>query len=498
MQTKNKSSVLRIEYNLITYSLVTLITVFGSCKKFVEVEAPFTSTNALNVYSTDATAIAVLTGIYGNISRSSPGGNFATGGNSISVLSGLSADELTLWSGNSNTTLISYYKNALVAEGSSVAGSEYWAPFYNYIFASNSAIEGLENSSDLTSSIRSQLLGEAKFMRAFFYFYLVNLFGDVPLVTTTDPYANATLSRTNSNEVYQNIIRDLKDAESLLSEQYLNSNLDKYIGSPERIRPTKWAAKALLARVYLFLGDYANAEVYSSSIINSSSLFKLTALKNAFLKNSTEAIWQLQPVNAGWNTDDARLFVIPNSGPNGNNPVYLSTTLLSSFELNDMRKSSGNWVGSITVGSSTYFYPYKYKINTQNSAVTSSTNMDEYLMILRLSEQYLIRAEARAQLNNVTDAQSDLNEIRKRAGLQNITSSSKTSLLTSIMHERQVELFAEWGHRWLDLKRTNTVDAVMDSITPKKGGSWNSYQQRYPLPLSDILKNPNLIQNSEY
>jgi hypothetical protein len=121
-------------------------------------------------------------------------------------------------------------------------------------------------------------------------------------------------------------------------------------------------------------------------------------------------------------------------------------------------------------------------------------------MLLRLAEQYLIRAEARAQLNNVNGAQSDLNTIRSRAGLSIIMPNDKNTLLDAILHERKVELFTELGHRWFDLKRTGHVDAVMSIEAPKKinGMGWKSYQQLYPLPLTDLQRDQNLVQNPGY
>jgi hypothetical protein len=118
-------------------------------------------------------------------------------------------------------------------------------------------------------------------------------------------------------------------------------------------------------------------------------------------------------------------------------------------------------------------------------------------MMLRLSEQYLIRAEARTQQNNFNGAQSDINAIRTRAGLSTTTATDKSSLMNAIQHERQDELFTE-GHRWFDLKRTNKVNDVMNIVTPLKGGMWDITDELYPLPVSDILKNPNLVQNAGY
>jgi starch-binding outer membrane protein, SusD/RagB family len=119
-----------------------------------------------------------------------------------------------------------------------------------------------------------------------------------------------------------------------------------------------------------------------------------------------------------------------------------------------------------------------------------------------LSELYLARAEARAYQNNLAGAISDLDVVRKRAGVPLLhiiqPSISREDLLTAIMNERRVELFIEWGHRWLDLKRLGTVNEVMSVATPLKGGIWNSFKQLFPLPLTDLQNNRQLIQNDGY
>jgi len=471
----------------------------SSCKKIIDIDAPVTSVNQANVYNNDATAISVLTAIYANMSNGAITGSGFTGTAGLSLLSGLSADELTLYSGVADNELIAYYRNALVANSTQNYGSELWegagSPgLYYYIFICNASIEGLTKSTTLTPSVRQQLLGEAKFMRAFFYFYLVNCFGDVPLALTTDPAVNSTLPRAPREKIYQQIVVDLKDAQNLLSSTYLSGNLLNYSNTPERVRPTKWAAIALLARTYLYTGDYVDAEEQSTIVINNTAYYSMVSLSNVFLKNSYEAIWQIQPVRTARNTEDAFTFILPSTGPSEDaNPVYLSPQLLGSFEVGDQRQENGNWINSITVNGGTYYYPYKYKATTVSGTVT------EYLMMLRLAEQYLIRAEARAQQNNISGAQSDLNAVRIRAGLTATTANDKTSLLAGILHERQVELFTELGQRWFDLKRTNTIDAVMGGVTPAKGGgAWVTTDQLYPVPFADISKNTKLIQNSGY
>jgi starch-binding outer membrane protein, SusD/RagB family len=461
------------------------------CKKFVEPDAPATSINEENVYKTDATAIAVLTGIY---ARMATNGLF-TGSGSISILSGLSADELTLASVVTDNNLIAYYKNQLRTSPNENYGIDVWRDIFYYIFQCNAAIERLGNAVTISASVKQQLLGEARFMRAFFYFYLVNLVGDAPLVLTTNAAANAVIPRSPVPLVYQQIVADLKDAQQLLSENYLNKDLQNFAGTPERVRPTKWAATALLARCYLYMADYANAETEASKIINNTSLFSLPALNSVFLKNSAEAIWQLQPVQAARNTEDAFTFTLPVTGPNATaNPVYLSPQILTAFESGDLRRKGGNWVDSVLVSGTNYFYPAKYK------ATTASGGVSEYLMVFRLTEQYLIRAEARAQQNKIGDAQRDLNTVRTRAGLPDTKATDKASLVTAVLNERQVELFTEWGHRWLDVKRTGKVDVVMNIVTPLKanGRPWQSYQQWYPVLYNDIQMNAHLNQNSGY
>jgi len=463
-----------------------------SCRKLIEVDAPVTSVNAANVYANDATAAAVLTGIYTKISDQNYDLTLLDNITGMSLFPSLSADELTLYN-LSNPTLLPYYRNDLTSLIAS--GGVFWNSINPIIFVSNSAIEGLNNSTGLTLAVKQQLLGEAKFMRAFCYFYLVNLYGDVPLATTSDYKINSLLARTPKEQVYQQIIVDLKDAQGLLSSNYLMSDaLSSYaLGSEERVRPTKWAATSLLARVYLYTEDYVNAEAQATAVISNSSLYSLSSLNNAFLKNSTEAIWQLQPVRTGTqsNTGEGALFILPATGPDASDyPVYLSNTIMNSFEIGDQRRA--NWVDSVITGGITYYFAFKYKIGKTDAATA------EYIMIMRLAEQYLIRAEARTQQNNISGAQSDLDEIRARAVLPPTSANDKASLLTAILHERQIELFTEWGHRWFDLKRTGNIDTEMTKVDSVKGGTWSSFKALYPIPRGEKNLDPNLTQNIGY
>src|SRR5690606_27493862 len=188
-----------------------------------------------NVYSSDATAASVLTGLYTRLSIQNIEGFDGTGSlANIYTASGLSSDELKLFDQNfTNNNLNLFYENALTG----IDAPRFWNNIYSDIFIANSAIEGISSTSFLKKSIKDRLLGEAKFMRAFYYFYLVNFYGDIPLVLTTDYKLNSLMSRTPVTAIYDQIVIDLKDAKSLLSDEYVDGNIVNSV--EDRVRPNK-------------------------------------------------------------------------------------------------------------------------------------------------------------------------------------------------------------------------------------------------------------------
>ena len=446
-----------------------VFTCLQGCKKFVEVDPPKTQITKDLVFTTDATATSAIEGLYEQMMENIE--SIANGG--LTLYTGLSSDELVYYM--TTPSYGEFYSNGLEPTNENLK-SNLWGPSYNYIYQANSIIEGLSKSTTVSVTLKQQLIGEAKFIRAFYYFYLTNLWGDVPLIISTDYLINSKAGRIQQNEIYDQIIADLTDAKSLLSSDYSFSN-------GERIRPTQWAAIALLARVYLYIGDWTNAEAQSSLLINNTNFFSLADLNDVFLKNSNEAIWQLLPVVPDVNTGEGYMFAQTDGIPTY---AGVSDNLLAVFEAGDNRKTS--WIYSYSSDNQNYNVPFKYKLQF-------SPSQDEYNTVLRLAEQYLIRAEARAEQNNILGAQSDLNTIRNRAGLSNTLAGNKEELLLAIGHERQVELFAEWGHRWLDLKRTHQADIILG---PLKRANWQSTDSLYPIPQYEIDNDPNLTQNAGY
>ncbi len=460
---------------------IVTASVLTSCKKVIDVGQPKTLINTANIYLSNSTAEAVVSGLYANLAST---GHMYNGSGSLTIQQGLAADELKDYSSSATGTTM-FYINALNSNN-----TYYWQEIFSELFTCNSAIAGLTSSTALNPAIQQQLIGDMKFARAFIFFNAVNLYGDVPLALSTDPAVNNVISRSPAATVLNQVIQDLTDAQNLLPD-------NKYVtlanGTPtDRFLPNKQTASALLARVYLYMKDWKNAETQSSNVISASSYVLEPVLTNVFLRTSRETIWDLQPISATSANGDAYSLIMTGV-PNGIVNVYaLSPNLLSAFESGDKRFT--NWVGQIQSGTTTYYFAYKYKQNT----VTGTSGVTEYPIMFRLAEQYLIRAEARAEQNNLAGAETDLDAIRTRAGLGNTTATNQTDLLNAIYHERQIELFLESGHRWFDLKRTGQLDAVMNIVAPQKGGAWSPYKALIPIPASEISTNPHLTQNPGY
>ena len=455
------------------YLIISIIAVTGmlSCDDLVTVDAPETGLVRSAVFESNSTAQSAMASVYLNLASSSSfaGGSFG----SITVLEGAYADEL-YWYGTSASSSTPFYLNTVSASSSTVLSL--WTGMYNLIYSSNAVIEGLNDSRGTTEIVRTQLTGEALFMRAFVHFYLMNLFGDVPYITTTDYDVNATMPRTPADDVHAHVVSDLLKAQELLTDNYPTAN---------RVRVNRGAATALLARVYLYHRQWAEAEAQANTVINAEQYLITTQLDSVFRKTSNETLWQLIPDYN--NTNEGALFklVAP--------PKYvaLRNEVFNAFEYGDRRKTT--WVGTYTSSSglSKWYYPYKY--------VESSVNGKgrEYSIILRLAEQYLIRAEARAMQNNLTgdhSAASDLDVIRTRAGLTRTTATTQDQLMRAIEQERRVELFTEWGHRFFDLSRWNRLNAVLSTTKP----NWNDTDALLPIPQNEIIINPKLKQNNGY
>lgn len=438
-----------------------------SCKRYVDIPVATNQLSPEAAYSSDASATGATLALYSYYLTTNSIGYFNLGGS-------LAADDIQY---TGTTTDLTEFAASNVTVGNTSLSSYLWSYPYSVVREANQVIAGVNGAAAITPATKSQLIGEAKFIRAFYFMNLVNYFGPVPLSVNEQELDNAFLPRADTATVYAQIIADLKEAENLLPAAY---------ASTLRGRANKYAAAALLARAYLYKKDYANAEAEATKVIGATDVtYSLPLDSLAFVNTSPEVIWQIatqlgfSQFGASYRTSSATAV-----------PLYvLNPAIANSFEAGDTRRR--DWVDSVTSGTTKYYKIRKYKLVT----ATSTSNGNEYDVILRLAEQYLIRAEARAQQNNIGGAQADINAIRTRAGLGNTPAATQTALLAAVAQERKVELFGEMSHRWFDLKRTGQANAV---IAPLKPTTWKSTAVLLPIPLPQIQANSNLTQNSGY
>lgn len=458
---------MRIRHGLYIMCAFIILLISTQCTEFIEVKPPQTSLVKETVFSSDATADAAVTDVYYQLQSSI----FASGGiYSITYLATLLSDEQKNFYSSASAAGIEFQQfndNAVLPNNSIIM--YVWSDLYNVIYKCNAILEGLNTTSSLTPTIKLQLEGEARFVRAFCYFYLVNLWGDVPYVTTTNYEINRDIKRSLQSEILLSLEEELISASEKLPPDF-----ERY--RSERVRATRWAAKTLLARVYLYEKKWSDAEIIAGEVISTQSLFKLIQPEEVFQTNSNEAILQLwsplRPKEYG-----TFLF--------SRNPTFgaLEKNFAENFEQEDARRAM--WVDLAPSG---YYRVRKY-------SDPSSSPAKQYSTVFRLAELFLIRAESRFQQKNFEGGVNDLNVIRSRAGLPELTLVNETNALNYVMIERKSEMFAEWGHRWFDLKRTGKAE---DFLAPIKTG-FKPSSLLLPLPQQEIRNNPAILpQNPGY
>lgn len=432
-----------------------------ACKKIVEVDKLNDKLLDKNVFENISSANAATVGIYSKIK----GTNILS---NLTLYNSYISDDLVPYIGAATNA---YVTNKLVPTDISIA----WSSYYSAIYVANGIVEGLTDNNNISEYAKNHYISEAKFNRALLYFYLVNLYGDCPLILTTNVKVNSKMARTSAHLVYRQIVVDLTEAKDFLGADY------SFTGG-SRIRANKWVAKALLARVYLTLKDFANAEKEANDVITSGLYSLLNGPSGIFEKNNSEAILQ-------WGNTPTEANSVASNFIYSNSPIAIcSTFLLNAFEIGDLRRST--WIKTQTYAGQQISIPYKFT----NTTVASN----EWPTIMRLSEQYLIRAEAKLIRNDFQGCIDDINFIRLKHGNLMIPLPPPTNqkdALDLILRERQVEFFTEGLHRWLDLKRTGKLDSVMLVEKPK---TWQSYAALYPILFTDIQRNPNLHQNPGY
>lgn len=249
---------IKITFQILFFGIIVL---GHSCKRFVEIDPPKDQITNDKVYTSNETATAAMRGVYAQMMSEY---GFASGSvYSVTLLAGRSADEFINY--NPDENYIQFIANNLLPENIHLR-TGLWQQPYRTIYLANSVIENLQGATGVSIATARQLTGEAKFVRAFAHFYLTNLFGKVPIILTTDYQKNIIAKQGTVAEVYVQIVSDLKEAVDLLSENY---------PAADRTRVNKWAAKALLARVYLYQKDWINAEKEATEVISTKNSYRI-------------------------------------------------------------------------------------------------------------------------------------------------------------------------------------------------------------------------------
>jgi hypothetical protein len=346
-----------------------------------------------------------------------------------------------------------------------------WRAMYRVINQANNIIEAVEkvNDANFTAEEKSDLSGQAYFLRGLAYFDLARTWGGVPVVlTATRSLSDASfVGRSTVEQVYTQALNDLNEAETRLPEK-LDRNL-----------ATRKTAQALKARLYLYRQDWANAERFATEVINSQN-YQLVKPYEQILaeKNTAESIFELAYNTVDQNATGGAFLPQAKGGSYRLGPTQQIVHLLRDPSVGGNRSAmldQFNFNGAVTP------HVNKYR--------RAGTNNDSPIFVLRLAEMYLIRAEARAQQNNLTGGTQDLNAVRSRADVPAAAPASQAELLQLIEQERRVELAFE-PHRWFDLVRTGRAGAVLGVTDPNK--------YVFPIPTGEIRANPSLQQNNGY
>jgi hypothetical protein len=483
------------------FSIIAVVAalLFQSCDKFLELEPAsegiaVTNTSSDSTYYKSASEVeAALAGVYADFKNEYYQLDYFVNGDAQS-------DDAYAGGDNPSNFQIDDYK--LDATNSNV--SRDWAYLYATIGKANTVINNVSSVSDpaLSADRKSEIIGEASFIRAFMYFQLVQLWGDVPLQLTEVKtisannldaiYAIIFPARNAQADVYRQIIADLETAVARVRTT-----------APHKGFATKGAANALLAKVYATQQphDWSKVSAHCDAVIAGgySLLPDYDQLWNNQNENSAEAIFEIN-YNGGitdgnWGTKifrglDWKKFNLP------------SNDLVQAFEAaGDTKRKNASIVFQDVSGkwSDQHWpqthYPFINKYRNFNEG------SNQNYIFIRLADILLLKAEALNELGDQAGAATLVNQIRTRVNLANTTATTQADMRLAIEKERRLELAFE-GLRWFDLKRTDRASVVMAAAVGANNENlgYNLTPNRlvWPIPQAELDKNTKLTQNDGY
>ncbi len=490
------------KYLLRTLSLTAILLAAGACNQdFLEVK-PQGQINAENYFQTADHAIWATNAAYNQLRA------WEVTAFPFLAMTDIVSDDATKGSFPADAERITAFENFTYDPSFPEEIRLAWRGYFRGVFRANTAIEGIAQI-EMDEQMKNRLIGECKFLRAHYYFNLVRWYGDVPLITR--PLVESeyyTQPRAPKAEVYNLIIQDLKDAIEVLPEKSQYSSAD--MG-----RVTKGAARGILAKAYLTIGDFANAEKYALEVINSGQYALLANYNRIFLpegENSSESVFEIQATAleesyagaTAWNMIQG-VRGTPNLGWGFNMP---SDDLIAAYESGDPRRDATIlYVGEVLPDGSAIVQDnpdilnerYNQKAWTPNHPGLQD-NGPSNIRILRYADVLLVAAEALNENGKPDQALVYLNMVRDRARgnrpmtvLPRRTTTDQAQLRQFIWHERRVELAME-QHRWFELVRTGQAAAKLGP-----SGFQTGKHELFPIPQSEIdLSAGALMQNPGY
>lgn len=439
---------MKLRYTIQLMGLTGLLAM-GSCKKYLT-ETPNNALPFSAAIVDASTATAAVTGAYDAVQ-----GYYAS---DFPTLGTITADNVVF-----NGTLSEYLQldqNAIPTDN--VITVSAYRGIYRAINSANNVIAAVPGVKDvqLSDSVKNVLIGEAYFIRALGYFDLARGWGGVQLQLTPTTTVDALkgVKRSTLAQTYDQVLADLKKAEELLPENGIVRN-----------RARKSTARALRARLHLYRGEWQEAITYATQVIGNPQYELVKPYKTFFTAPflSKESVFELtfspSDRNGFWSS-----WYPSSSG--GSFTLKPSATFVAQVS----EGGKGGARKSLIAGSGNTTYGVLY--NT-----VGVSNDPSY--VIRIAELYLIRAEARAQTNDLSGALSDLDAVRNRADAGGSSATTKAEILSAIEAENSIE-FAFEAHRWFDLVRTGRAG---DVLGVKDTRFW-----LFPLPYSDVLSDPDL------
>jgi hypothetical protein len=500
--------------------ITAILLIFPCCEEFLN-EQPQGTYPVSAFFQTDEHAMLALTACYTKVS-------FSDSDNRLWVFADVASDDAVKGGFPGDQADIGLIDNFQVAPDNGNVVST-WAIYYEGVSRCNQIIKYVPDI-DMDQALKNRIIGEAYFLRGYFYFQLCNIFGNIPLILWPLNPDEMQVAKSTRQEVYQQVEKDFAEALRLL-ESALNLDPGVYSGS-EKGRATPGAAKAMLAKTYLFEMKWSEAataaqevEAYGYSLMpvyqhnfnvayenNSESIFEIQHRRgqSPVLGNRLNQ-WTAPRQESGYGFDEPAQDFVDEFEVTTPGNVYdprLDYTLGRSGKLwMNGQPYNPNW-------SSTGYNQKKYLQPVSEIPRTTKGDADLNFTVIRFAEVLLIQAEALCELNRGDEALVPLNRVRKRAResylhdeslpgfgtvpdglLPDVTTTDQSQLRDAIRHERRVELGFEC-QRYFDVIRYG--ESYANNAFSNKPNFKYSKHQVFPIPKSEMETNLKMDQNDDY